>query len=134
MGLYSRHIFPRLMHWSMSRPGLADERRRALAEVSGDVLEIGFGTGLNLPHYPEHVRRITALDANPVVLERAEEQLGHSTIEVARLVSSSERLPMPDRSFDSVVSTFTLCSIADVAAALGEIRRVLRPGGRLFFI
>jgi ubiquinone/menaquinone biosynthesis C-methylase UbiE len=134
MGLYSRYIFPRLMHWSMSRPGLAEERRQALAQVQGDVLEIGFGTGLNLAHYPPKARKITALDTNAVVLARAEEQLGESAIEVERLVGSSERLPMAAGSFDSVVSTFSLCSIRDVAAALGEVRRVLRPGGRFFFL
>jgi ubiquinone/menaquinone biosynthesis C-methylase UbiE len=122
------------MHWSMSRPGLADERRRALADVSGDVLEIGFGSGLNLPHYPPQVRKITALDSNVGTLRLARHQLDQSPIEVEHLVLSSERLPMVDASFDSVVSTFTLCSIRDVAAALREVRRVLRPGGRYFFL
>jgi ubiquinone/menaquinone biosynthesis C-methylase UbiE len=134
MGFYARHIFPRLMHWSLSRPALAEERRRALAGVSGAVLEIGFGTGLNLPHYPNDVRKITAVDRNEAVFRLAEQQIAASPIAVERLVQSSERLPMPDGSFDSVVSTFTLCSIADVAAALREMRRVLRPSGRFFFL
>jgi ubiquinone/menaquinone biosynthesis C-methylase UbiE len=134
MGLYSRYIFPRIMHWSMSRPGLAEERRIALAGVSGDVLEIGFGSGLNLPHYPPHVRKITAVDSNAGTLRLAGRQLEQSPIKVEHTVQSSERLPMSNGSFDSVVSTFTLCSIADVAAALCEVRRVLRPGGRYFFL
>jgi ubiquinone/menaquinone biosynthesis C-methylase UbiE len=134
MGFYARYIFPRLMHWSMSGPALADERRRALAEVSGDVLEIGFGTGLNLPHYPPHVRKITAIDANPGTLRLAERQLAASPIEVERRVVTAERLPLPNQSYDSVVSTFTLCSISDVVGALREMRRVLKPGGRFFFL
>ena len=134
MSFYSRYIFPRLMHRSMSRPGLADERRRALAEVHGDVLEIGFGSGLNLPHYPKHVRKITAVDSNQDVFALAQPQLAESTIEVECLVQSSERLPMSDGSFDSVVSTFSLCSIVDLAAALAEVGRVLKPGGRFYFL
>jgi ubiquinone/menaquinone biosynthesis C-methylase UbiE len=134
MGLYSRYVFPRIMHWSMSRPGLADERRRALAGVCGDVLEIGFGSGLNLPHYPPQVLKITAVDCNAGTLRLAARQLEQSPIDVAHIVGSSERLPTPNGSFDSVVSAFTLCSIRDVAAALREVRRVLRPGGRYFFL
>jgi ubiquinone/menaquinone biosynthesis C-methylase UbiE len=134
MGLYSRYIFPRLMHRSMSEPGLAEERRQALAGVGGDVLEIGFGTGLNLRHYPSGVQRITAVDNNAGTLKLARPQLEGSPIEVEQIVQSGERLPMKDESFDSVVSTFTLCSIPDVLAALREMRRVLKPGGRYYFL
>jgi ubiquinone/menaquinone biosynthesis C-methylase UbiE len=134
MGFYARRIFPRLMHWSMSRPEFALERRRVLADVHGDVLEIGFGTGLNLPHYPVHARKITAVDPNPGTLRLAEKQLAASPIQVEHRVLSSERLPMADGSFDSIVSTFTLCSIKDIAAALREVRRVLKPDGRFFFL
>ena len=130
MGFYSRYIFPRIMHWSMSQAGLAEERRRALAGVSGNVLEIGFGSGLNLPHYPSEVRRITAVDSNAGTLKLARRQLEESSIDVETVVQSGERLPIADSSFDSVVTTFTLCSIPDVIAALGEMRRVLKPGGR----
>ncbi len=134
MGLYSRYIFPRLMHWSMSQSGLAEERRQALAGVSGNVLESGFGSGLNLPHYGSGVRRITAVDSNSGTLRLAKPQLDGSPIEVEQVVQSGERLPMSDASFDSVVSTFTLCSIPDVVAALREMRRVLKPGGKYHFL
>jgi ubiquinone/menaquinone biosynthesis C-methylase UbiE len=134
MGLYSRYIFPRLMHWSMSNPQLAEERRAALSEVRGDVLEIGFGTGLNLPYYPGDVRRITAVDRNESTFRLASEQIAASSIAVDWLSESSEQLSMSDASIDSVVSTFTLCSINHVGLALAEIRRVLRPGGRFFFL
>jgi ubiquinone/menaquinone biosynthesis C-methylase UbiE len=134
MGLYARYIFPRIMHWSMSQTGLAEERRRALEGVRGDVLEVGFGSGLNLPHYPSGVRRITAVDSNAGTLKLARQQLEGSPIEVEQVVQSGEQLPMKDATFDSVVTTFTLCSIPDVVAALGEMRRVLRPGGRYYFL
>jgi ubiquinone/menaquinone biosynthesis C-methylase UbiE len=134
MGLYSRYIFPRIMHWSMSQAGLAEERRQALAGVSGNVLEIGFGSGLNLAHYPAEVRRITAVDSNLGALRLAREQLEGSPIKVEQVVQSGEQLPMKDATFDSVVTTFTLCSIPDVVAALGEMRRVLKPGGRYYFL
>jgi ubiquinone/menaquinone biosynthesis C-methylase UbiE len=134
MGLYSRYVFPRLMHWSMSQAAFDEERKRALADVRGRVLEIGFGTGLNLPHYPPDVRMITAIDRNAGTLRLAAKQLAASSIEVEHRVLSSERLPMDNASFDSVVSTFTLCSIKDLAAALAEVRRVLSPGGRFVFL
>jgi ubiquinone/menaquinone biosynthesis C-methylase UbiE len=134
MGFYARHIFPRLMHWSMSQRGFAEQRRKALAEVRGEVLEIGFGTGLNLAHYPEPVRKITAIDASEAMPRFAAAQIADSRIEVEHHTLSSERLPMADESFDSVVSTFTLCSIGELGAALAEIKRVLRPRGRFFFL
>jgi ubiquinone/menaquinone biosynthesis C-methylase UbiE len=134
MGFYARHIFPRLMHWSMSRPEFAEQRRLALADVAGEILEIGFGTGLNLPAYPDHVRKITAVDRSQHMGRLAARQLGSTAIEVELQTSSAEQLPMDAATFDSVVSTFTLCSIADLDAAFREIRRVLKSSGRFFFL
>jgi len=134
MGFYARVIFPWACDLIMSAPHLAEARREFLAEVTGEVLEIGFGTGLNLPHYPEHVRKITAIDVNPGMHARAEKRIRASTIAVEHRVINGERLPMPNDSFDSVVSTWTLCSIKNVSRALREIRRVLKPGGRFFFM
>jgi len=131
---YSRVVFPWAVDWAMARPHFSEARARALAGVSGEVLEIGFGTGLNLPHYPAGVSRVTAVDVNPGMSRRAQRRVEKSATEVDYRVLSGERLPMADESFDSVVSTWTLCSIADVRAALAEIRRVLRPGGRFFFL
>lgn len=134
MGIRAKYIFPRLMHWSMSRPGLDDERKKLLALVKGEVLEIGFGTGLNLPHYPAHVKKLVAVESNAATWRLAEQQLQASPIDVQPIFQSGEILPFGDRQFDSVVTTFTLCSIRDVAAALREIRRVLRPDGCYFFL
>ena len=135
VGFYSRYIFPRVLDWAMSRQALAEERPGVLAGVGGSVLEIGFGTGLNLPHYPPHVRELTVVEPNPGALRRSRRRAAASPIRVqpAGLVGGRD-LPLPDERFDSVVSTWTLCTIPDVAHALAEVHRVLRPGGRFFFI
>lgn len=134
MGFYSQVILPRLLDWSMSDPLLAKYRQDVLSEVSGEVLEIGFGTGLNLHYYPERIQKITTVDVNPGMNSLAQERIATSSIQVDNKVLNGESLPMADSSFDSVVSTWTLCSIADVNQALKEIHRVLKPGGKFFFI
>lgn len=134
MGLYSRFLFPFGCELAMSRASFAKLRASVLAGVTGDVLEIGFGTGLNLPHYPPAVRRLTAVDANPGMSRKARRRIAESAIAVEHRVLDCERLPIADESFDSAVSSWTLCSITDVGQALREIRRVLRPGGRFFFL
>lgn len=134
MGWYSEIIFPRLCDLVLDRPAVARHRRRLLAAACGEVLEVGFGTGLNLPYYPAGVRRITALDPNAGMHRLAQRRVERSAIEVDRRVGEGERIGFADDRFDCVVSTFTLCSIADVGRALGEMYRVLRPGGRLLFL
>jgi ubiquinone/menaquinone biosynthesis C-methylase UbiE len=134
MGFYSQRIFPYLLDWSMSDQTFAGYRRTVLAEVEGDVLEIGFGTGLNLSYYPEHIHKLVAIDANPGVHKLAQKRINHSSITVDHRILNGEHLPMIDNTFDSVVSTWTLCSIANIDQALREIYRVLKPGGRFFFV
>lgn len=135
MGFYSQVIFPRLVDWAMSsNPAFVDYRQQVLSEVFGEVLEIGFGTGLNLPHYPEAIQKLTVIDANPGMNALAQKRIQTSPISIEHRVLNSEHLPMPDNSFDSVVSTWTLCSIANVDQALKEIHRVLKPGGKFFFL
>jgi ubiquinone/menaquinone biosynthesis C-methylase UbiE len=134
MGFYSRNILPYLMDWSMSDSTLAKYRQEVLAEVRGEVLEIGFGTGLNLSYYPEQIHKLVAIDANPGVHALAEKRIKASSITVDHRVLNGENLPMTDNTFDSVVSTWTLCSIANVEQALDEIYRVLKPGGQFFFV
>jgi ubiquinone/menaquinone biosynthesis C-methylase UbiE len=118
----------------MSAPALAQCRQKLLADVRGDVLEIGFGTGLNLPYYPPHIHHLTAVDINPGMPALAQKRLRTSPITVDYRILNGEVLPMRDHTFDSVVSTWTLCSIANVTQALQEIRRVLKPEGRFLFI
>jgi ubiquinone/menaquinone biosynthesis C-methylase UbiE len=134
MGIYTRVVLPRVCDFLMGRALLAKYRKELLASASGDVLEIGFGTGLNLPSYPEHVRKITAIDPNPGMQVRARGRVQETRIEVNQRVGYGEQLPFPGENFDCVVSTFTLCSIDDVTQALGEVFRVLRPGGRFLFL
>src|SRR4051794_16609516 len=134
MGFYSRFVFPRLCDRLMGLPALAGLRKEVLADVGGDVLEVGFGTGLNLAHYPEHVRSITTVDPNPGMNKMAQRRIAASGIEVDQRVLPGEALLFDEGTFDCVVSTWTMCSIPEVGRALGEVYRVLRPGGRLVFL
>jgi ubiquinone/menaquinone biosynthesis C-methylase UbiE len=134
VGLYSEVIFPRLCDLLLNSPAVARQRRQLLAKAGGDVLEIGFGTGLNLPHYPALLRRLTTVDPNPGMHRLAQRRARRSEIEVDQRLLGGERLPFENGTFDCVVSTFTLCSVGDVGQALGEAYRVLRPGGRLLFL
>ncbi|NJN48832.1 MAG: class I SAM-dependent methyltransferase [Alkalinema sp. RL_2_19] len=134
MNLYSQLLFPRLMDVAMSGAGIATHRRALLTDVSGDILEIGFGTGLNLAHYPENVKRLTTVDVNPGMRRIAQQRADRAGIAIDQQLLSGEQLPMPDNSFDCVVSSWTLCSIADVSQAIREVHRVLRPHGRFFLI
>jgi ubiquinone/menaquinone biosynthesis C-methylase UbiE len=105
-----------------------------LAHASGNLLEIGFGTGLNLPYYPPHVRKLTTVDPNAGMYRRARRRIKQTGIEVDRRVLGGERLPFEDGTFDCIVSTFTLCSIEEVAPALREVYRVLKAGGKFLFL
>ncbi len=134
MGFYARRIFPRICDWAMRDPRMAALREEFLARVDGEILEIGFGTGLNLTHYPLHVRRITTVDPNPEMNALAQERVARIGIAVDHRILGSEALPFVSKSFDCVVSTWTLCSIAEVGRALGEVYRVLKPGGRFLFL
>ncbi|MEM9161885.1 MAG: class I SAM-dependent methyltransferase [Cyanobacteria bacterium P01_F01_bin.4] len=134
MSFYSQIIFPRLLDWSMSGQSFACYRRDLLSTVQGNVLEIGFGTGLNLSHYPASVEALTVVDPNPGCNAIAARRIQASPMTVDVRLLSGECLPFAEASFDSVVSTWTLCSIPKVGQALQEICRVLKPGGRLFFI
>jgi len=130
MSFYSRVIFPRLCDCMMGLPSLTEQRKMLLADVGGDILEIGFGTGLNLPHYPKDVRRITTVDPNPGMNNLALRRIASSGIEVDQRRLGGEAMPFSDGSFDFVVGTWTLCGIRQVAQVLGEVYRVLRRGGR----
>ena len=134
MGFYTHAILPRLMDWSMSNPLLAKYRAEILANVQGEILEIGFGTGLNLAYYPHAVTKITTVDVNPGMNVLAEKRIQKSAIAVENKILNSESLPMADQTFDFIVSTWTLCSISKVDYALAEIYRVLKIGGKFIFI
>ena len=109
-------------------------RREALSPAAGRILEIGFGTGINLGYYPEGTHRVIGVDSNPGVARMARRRAAAHGIEVEHHQLSAEQLPFDAASFDTVVSTFTLCSIPDVQRALAEVRRVLRPDGEFIFL
>src|SRR5207302_9180590 len=109
-------------------------RPEFLASVHGDLLAIGFGTGLNLPHYPPRVRKITTVDRNPGMHWLARKRIERSRISVEHRVLDCAKLPFADQTWDCVVSSLTLCSIEDVNQALREVYRVLKPGGRFLFL
>jgi SAM-dependent methyltransferase len=135
MGLYTRYMFPWILEWTLSNPEVQEERKRALAGVQGRVLEIGFGTGLNLPHYPPEVTKLAALDPEAPLAGRVAKRIAESGIQVERFqMDAAQRLPVAEHCFDSVVSTFTMCTIPDLEGALSEAHRVLKPGGRFFFL
>lgn len=133
MGFYAHHIFPRLMDWSMRRRLFQEERALALAPAHGDVLEIGFGTGLNLPYYPPSVERLTTVDPMQALPERVAERCRAVSFPVQVVPMTAETLPLDDARFDCAVSTWTLCTIPDPIAALREVKRVLKPGGLFLF-
>lgn len=134
MGWYEEHVLPRGLAWFMARPEFTEQRSAALAGVSGRVLELGFGAGLNLPCYPDGVTEVLALE--PALLNRrlARERIAASPIPVTWVGLRGEEIPLERASVDAVTSTWTMCTIPDVARALAEVRRVLRPGGCLHFL
>jgi len=134
MNIYSRYIFPRLLDWTMVSSTVSKYRKRLLQDVRGEVLEIGFGTGLNLGYYPEEIQSLTTVEVNAGMNERAKKRIEQAPFQVDSRVANGDCLPFADESFDSVVSTWTLCSIARINQALQEIYRVLKPTGEFFFI
>jgi ubiquinone/menaquinone biosynthesis C-methylase UbiE len=134
VGFYHHYIFPRVLDLAMSSRLLRAPRDRTLAHARGRILEIGFGTGRNLAHYPPTVRRIEAVDPDFDLDRVSMPRIAHAAIDVDFHHLNAEHLPFEDARFDTVVSTFTLCSIPDVVHALGEVRRVLKPGGQFLFL
>jgi ubiquinone/menaquinone biosynthesis C-methylase UbiE len=132
MGVYQDHVLPHLVNLSMRNRLLAPYRQRLLAQAEGRVLEIGMGSGLNLPFYSARASEIVGLDPHRKLLAMARRRLSH--IPLTAMEGSAESIPLDDRSVDTVVTTWTLCSIPEVTRALGEMRRVLKPGGQLLFV
>lgn len=134
MGFYATRIFPRLMDWVMRRQEFHRLRADLLKNAQGDVLEIGLGTGLNLACYPPDIVRLRAVDPALLLPDRVATRSAAASFPVEITHLSAERLPYESGTFDCVVSTWTLCTIPDPLAALREVRRVLKPTGRLLFL
>src|SRR5262245_15242410 len=124
MKFYSECIFPRLMDWVMSGEVFQRLRSELLKDARGEALEIGFGTGLNLPHYPGNISGLSIIDPARMLPAKVRKRVAQMPFSVEVEHSTAESLPYPDRKFDSIVSTWTLCTIPDVEKALQEIRRV----------
>lgn len=134
MGIYANYIFPRMLDWALGSPEANEQRQITLANARGNVLEIGFGTGLNLRYYPEAVTKLTALDSENFRPEVVQQRIAKARFPVEQVqLDAGGKLPFADASFDTVVTTWTLCSIANVDAALLEMKRVLKPDGELLF-
>lgn len=134
MPFYKDHVYPHLVSALGNPKPIDDIRRRIVPLAQGSVLEIGVGPGVNFTHYdPARVTNVYALEPNPGMLRRAEEQRRQTEVKIEFLDLPGERIPLADASVDTVVSTFTLCTIPGVVEAIQGVRRVLKPGGKLIF-
>jgi ubiquinone/menaquinone biosynthesis C-methylase UbiE len=131
---YDERVLPRLTAISCSDRSTGRWRDQAFSDVSGDVLEVGFANGTNLLHYSGAVRRVYAVEPSDVAWRKARHRIEAFGRPVERVGLDGARIALPDDSVDAVVSAFTMCTIPDLGAALAEMRRVLRPGGALFFV
>jgi ubiquinone/menaquinone biosynthesis C-methylase UbiE len=134
MGVWTDQVVPRLADKMLDVEAVRRARAEVCSGLAGDVLELGFGSGLNVPHYPPDVAGVWAIDPSDVGRRLAARRLDASAVPVDHAGFTAEVLPFPDRRFDAALSTFTLCTVPDVAAALRELVRVLVPGGRFHFL
>jgi ubiquinone/menaquinone biosynthesis C-methylase UbiE len=134
VGFYADVILPQLCNLAMSNRRLVPYRERVIAAAHGRVLEIGIGSGLNLPFYGAAVREVLGLEPAPRLISMARRAAQAASIPVAFIEGSAEAIPLDSHSIDCVVTTWTLCTIPHAAPALAEMRRVLRPGGQLLFV
>ena len=134
MNLYERWVLPRLIHLTMKHQEATRHRRSLIPAARGRVLEIGIGSGLNLPFYGREVERVVGVDPSEELLALARGRLEAAPFAVELQARSAEELPFEAGSFDSAVTTWTLCSVPDAGRALAEVRRVLKPEGELLFV
>jgi ubiquinone/menaquinone biosynthesis C-methylase UbiE len=134
MGMYEDRVVPRMIDFCCGMKSLAPLRQRACAGLTGKVVEIGFGSGLNVPHYPAAVTSVEAIEPADLGWKLARKRVAASSTPVHRSGLDGQQLPFEDDRFDAALSTYTMCTIPDAAAALAEVRRVLKPGGKLHFI
>jgi ubiquinone/menaquinone biosynthesis C-methylase UbiE len=134
MGIYSERVLPRVMNVACGSKQSRPLRERVCAGLHGDVVELGFGSGHNVPFYPDTVQRVAAIEPSRLSWQLAQHRVSASTVTVEQSGLDGQSLAFPDNSFDAALSTWTLCTIPDPILALTEVRRVLRPGGTLHFL
>jgi len=134
MGFYQDLIVPHLVNLSMRKRELGPYREKVTSSAQGRVLDVGIGSGMNLAFYPPNVSEVVGLEPAPRLLNMAREAANRCRLRVTLLAASAEAIPVDTNSVDTVVMTWTLCSIPDVTRALSEMRRVLKPGGQLLFV
>ena len=134
MGWYTEHAVPRIIDVACGAKPLRPLRQQVCSGLHGSVVEVGFGSGTNVDFYPSAVHKLTAVEPSDVAWGLAARRLAHSPVAIERAGLDGQSLPFDDDTFDSALSTFTLCTIPDPAAALAELRRVLKPGGTLHFL
>jgi len=134
MGWYGEKVLPRIVNAACGMKAANQYRARVCGDLHGQVVELGFGSGLNVPFYSEAVTAVAAIEPADLGWKLAEERVAASSIPIERKGLDGQRLPMDDDSCDCALSTWTMCTIPDVAAALSEVRRVLKPGGTLHFV
>jgi len=134
VGFYGDNVLPRFIDLALGTKAFDEIRSRVASNLDGEVLEVGFGSGRNVPHYPTDVKRVRAVDPATVGRKLAAGRVGASAVPVEYVGLDGQNLPLEDESVDHVLVTWTLCTIPDVSAAVGEVSRVLRPGGSLHFV
>jgi ubiquinone/menaquinone biosynthesis C-methylase UbiE len=134
MGYYERRIVPRIINVACGSKEMRPLRERVCAGLSGEVVEVGFGSGLNIPYYPDAVSRVAAVEPSDLGWKLATKRLATSAVPIERAGLDGQSLPFADESFDTGLTTWTMCTIPDAVGALQELRRVLKPGGTLHFL
>jgi ubiquinone/menaquinone biosynthesis C-methylase UbiE len=134
VGWYADHVVPRIAGFALADKRTGEVRERVCTGLSGEVLEVGFGSGLNAKYYPAEVEEVLAVEPSDVSWRMAEPRVAAAPTRVRRVGLDGQSLPLPDASADSALSTWTLCTIPDAGRALAEVRRVLKPGGALHFV
>lgn len=134
MGIYGEHVLPRLVDLACGASTLDRWRKRVAEGLEGTIVEIGFGSGLNVPLYPPTITKVYAVEPAELGRKLAQKRIDAASIPIEHVGLDGQSLPLPDDSCDGALCTFTLCTIPDVESALAELRRVIKPGGRFHFL